>query len=75
MTVGSSMLAMILTAPPHLLRVSMSILKTRFSLCAQVIAARRSAGFGHRESTGPPTLTSSSGTPTASGALTMDWTA
>jgi len=32
------MQAIILTAPPHLLQVSMSMLNTRFSLCAQVIA-------------------------------------
>jgi hypothetical protein len=36
------MLAMMRTSPPHLLHVSMSMLKTRFSLCAQVIDARRS---------------------------------
>lgn len=38
------MLAMILTSPPHSLQVSISILKTRFSLCAQIIEARFSAG-------------------------------
>ncbi len=39
-----SMQAMTLTAPPQCPQVSMSILKTRFSRCAQVIAAWRSAG-------------------------------
>ena len=38
------MQAMILTGPPQLLQVSMSMLKTRFRRCAQVMAARRSAG-------------------------------
>jgi len=38
--------AMILTAPPQARQVSMSMLNTRFSRCAQVIAARRSAGVG-----------------------------
>ncbi len=38
------MQAMILTWPPQFLQVSMSILNTRFRRCAQVIAARRSAG-------------------------------
>ena len=37
------MLAMILTSPPHLLQVSISILNTRFSRCAHVIEARFSA--------------------------------
>ena len=37
---------MILTWPPQLLQVSMSMLKTRFRRCAQVIAARRSTGVG-----------------------------
>jgi hypothetical protein len=32
-----SMLAITLTAPPHCSHVSMSMLKTRLSLCAQVI--------------------------------------
>jgi hypothetical protein len=36
-TNGSSMLAITLTAPPHCSHVSMSMLKTRLSLCAQVI--------------------------------------
>ena len=40
----SRMQAIILTAPPHSLQVSMSMLNTRFSLCAQVIDARCSAG-------------------------------
>jgi len=40
------MQAMILTWPPQVLQVSMSMLNTRFSRCAQVIAARRSAGVG-----------------------------
>ncbi len=54
MTTGSSIQAMILTAPPHLGQVSMSILKTRLSRCAQVIAMDGMyAGFagaktGHR---------------------------
>ena len=43
-TTGSSMLAMILTWPPQLLQISMSMLNTRFRRCAQVMAARRSAG-------------------------------
>jgi hypothetical protein len=38
------MQAMILTAPPQLLQVSMSMLNTRFKRCAQVMAPRRSAG-------------------------------
>ena len=40
------MQAMIRTAPPHSRQVSMSIPKTRFRRCAQVIAARRSLGVG-----------------------------
>jgi hypothetical protein len=40
------MQAMILTWPPQVLQVSTSILNTRFRRCAQVIAARRSAGVG-----------------------------
>jgi hypothetical protein len=36
--------AMIRTAPPQAGQVSMSMPKTRFRRCAQVIAARRSAG-------------------------------
>ena len=43
-TTGSSMQAIILTWPPQLLQISMSMLKTRFKRCAQVMAARRSAG-------------------------------
>ncbi len=39
----SRMQAITLTAPPHSLQVSMSMLNTRFSLCAQVIDARCSA--------------------------------
>ena len=42
-TTGSSMQAITFTAPPHSLHVSISMLKTRFSRCAQVMAARRSA--------------------------------
>ena len=38
--------AMIRTDPPHARQVSMSIPKTRFRRCAQVIAARRSLGVG-----------------------------
>jgi hypothetical protein len=41
---GSSIQAMILTWPPPLLQISMSMLKTRFRRCAQVMAARRLAG-------------------------------
>ena len=41
---AASALGMILTAPPHSRQVWISILKTRFSLCAQVMAARRSTG-------------------------------
>jgi len=44
MTSGSSMHAMIRIAPPQAGQVSMSIPKTRLRRCAQVIAARRSAG-------------------------------
>jgi len=40
-TTGSSIQAMILTGPPQLLQVSMSMLNTRFRRCAQVMAARR----------------------------------
>ena len=46
MTSGSSMQAMILRWPLQVLHVSMSILNTRLRRCAQVIAARRSAGVG-----------------------------
>jgi hypothetical protein len=38
------MLAIILTSPPHFSQVSISILKTRFNLFAQVIEAHFSAG-------------------------------
>jgi hypothetical protein len=41
---GSSILAMILTSPPHLSQVSISILNTRFNHFAQVMAALRSTG-------------------------------
>ena len=44
MTTGSSMLAMILTAPPQRWQVSMSIRNTRLRRCAQLMAARRGAG-------------------------------
>ena len=40
------MQAMILTGPPQLLQVSMSMLNTRFRRCVQVIAARRSTSVG-----------------------------
>jgi len=43
-TAGSWIQAMIRSAPPQAGQVSMSMPKTRFSRCAQVIAARRSAG-------------------------------
>jgi hypothetical protein len=43
MTCGSSMLAMIFTAPPHCSQDSISMPKTRLRRCAQVIAAC----FGH----------------------------
>jgi hypothetical protein len=33
-TIGSSMQAMLLTGPPQLLQISMSMLKTRFKRCA-----------------------------------------
>jgi len=46
MTSGSSMQAMIRTAPPQAAQVSMSMPNTRLRRCAQVIAARRSAGSG-----------------------------
>ena len=52
MTAGSSMHAMIRTAPPQAGQVSISIPKTRFRRCAQVIAARRSAGVGSSGSAG-----------------------
>ena len=45
-TTGSSMHAMILSAPPQARQVAMSMPKTRIRRCAQVIAARRSAGVG-----------------------------
>jgi len=38
------MLAMTLTAPPHLLQALKSMLHTRLSRCAQVMDTRRSAG-------------------------------
>jgi len=41
---------MILTAPPQLRQVAMSMPKTRFRRCAQVIDARRSAGVGSSRS-------------------------
>jgi len=55
MTTGSSMQAMTLAAPPQTRHVSTSILKTRFSRCAQVIAmdgmyagfAGAKTGHGH----------------------------
>ena len=43
-TAGSSIQAMIRSAPPQAGQVSMSMPKTRLSRCAQVIAARRSIG-------------------------------
>jgi len=36
--------AMIFTVPPQCPQISMSMLKTRFNRCAQVIAAWRAAG-------------------------------
>ena len=45
-TTGSTMQAMIRTSSPQARRVSMSIVKTRFRRCAQVIEARHSAGVG-----------------------------
>lgn len=50
MTSGSSLQAMIRTVPPQAGQVSMSIPNTRFRRCAQVIAARRSAGVGSSKS-------------------------
>ncbi len=47
-TTGSSMQAMILTAPPQARQVSMSMPNTRFRRCAHVIEARRSPGVGYR---------------------------
>ena len=44
MTTGSSILAIILTSPPHSSQVSMSILNTLFNRIAHVIEARFSAG-------------------------------
>ena len=52
MTSASSMHAMIRTAPPQAGQVWISIPKTRFRRCAQVIAARRSAGVGSCGSVG-----------------------
>ena len=46
MTSGSSIYAMIRTAPPHCGQVSISIPKVRFRRCAQVIEARRLAAVG-----------------------------
>jgi hypothetical protein len=46
------MLAIIFTSPPHGLQVSMSILNTRFSLRAQVMDVRRSAGVWSGRSSG-----------------------
>ena len=46
MTSGSSIKAMIRTAPPQARQVSMSIPNTRFRHCAHVTDARRSAGVG-----------------------------
>ena len=46
------MATIILTAPPQAWQVSMSMLNTRLSRCAQVIDARRSAGVGSYESGG-----------------------
>ena len=46
MTSGSLMQAMIRITPPQAMQLSMSIPKTRFRRCAQVIAARRSAAVG-----------------------------
>jgi len=40
MTLGSSMQAMILTAPPQVFQVSMSMFNTRFRRCAQVMVVR-----------------------------------
>ena len=51
---GSSILAMILTSPPHSLQVSTSILNTRFKRWAHVMAALCSAGV--RSSSGVPGL-------------------
>jgi hypothetical protein len=40
------MQAMTFAVPPHLVQASISMLNTRFKRCAQVMAARRSAGVG-----------------------------
>ena len=45
------MQAITFTAPPQSRQVSMSILKTRFSLCAHVMDARHSAGVGGSSAT------------------------
>lgn len=55
-TTGSSIQAMILTAPPHLGQISISILNSRFNRCPQVIAARRSAADTHCSSSPVPRL-------------------
>ena len=52
-TSGSSMQAMIRTAPPQAAQVWMSMPNTLFRRCAHVIAARRSAGVG---CSSPPTF-------------------
>ena len=46
MTSGSSIHAMMRTAPPHAGQISISIPNTRFSRCAHVIEACPSAGVG-----------------------------
>ena len=48
MTTEFSMQAMILTESPQLLRMAMLMLNTRYKICAQVMAARRSAGIVYR---------------------------
>ena len=45
MTAGSSMHALMRSAPPQAAQVSMSIPNTRLRRCAQVIAVRRAAGL------------------------------
>ena len=45
-TSGSWIQAMIRSAPPQAAQVSISMPKTRLRRCAQLIAARRSAGVG-----------------------------
>ena len=48
--------AIILTIPPQASQISMSMLNTRFKRCAQVMAARRSAGVVSSGTSDAPAL-------------------